>query len=160
VLPISEGIVKTQGNLNLAWVITWQHDTCEPRGHHEWQQFTMTIKESSWAHLTLVPSSTCMPWRTHRGWPEHYPNVHLWSMVGCHPTQRPLKLLSLRDRKKSQMRQYTTQTCSPGPEDRSFINLGRDYHLGAPNLRSRPVSTFLSSIHHFSLVAPPGVQLF
>jgi hypothetical protein len=32
-----------------------------------------------------------------RGWPPHYPSVHPLSTVGCRPTQRPSKLLSLRD---------------------------------------------------------------
>jgi hypothetical protein len=35
---------------------------------------------------------------------------------------------------KSHMRQYTIQTYSPGPDDRSLINTGGGYHLGAPNL--------------------------
>jgi hypothetical protein len=34
-----------------------------------------TIKELSWAHRTLVPSSTRKPQRVVHGWPEHYPNV-------------------------------------------------------------------------------------
>jgi hypothetical protein len=33
------------------------------------------------------------------------------------------------------------------------------YHLGASNLRSRPLSTFPSSILHFPLIAPPDLQL-
>jgi hypothetical protein len=32
-----------------------------------------------------------------RGWPMHYPFLHPLSMVGYYPTQRPLKLISLRD---------------------------------------------------------------
>jgi hypothetical protein len=31
------------------------------------------------------------------GWPPHYLTIHPLSIVGCHPTQRPLKLLSLQD---------------------------------------------------------------
>jgi hypothetical protein len=54
VSPISEGIVETWVNLNLARVITWQHNTHRPRRHPEWQQFMTTIKESSRAHLTQV----------------------------------------------------------------------------------------------------------
>jgi hypothetical protein len=36
VLPISEGIAKTRANLNLARIISRQHDTREPGGHHEY----------------------------------------------------------------------------------------------------------------------------
>jgi hypothetical protein len=70
VLSISEGIAETRANLNLARVITWQHDTTGPWRHHEWQQFMMTIKESSQAHLTLVHvfhvyASADTPWTAH-----------------------------------------------------------------------------------------------
>jgi hypothetical protein len=33
-------------------------------------------KKSSGSYLTLVLSSTRMPQRTHRGWPEHYHIIH------------------------------------------------------------------------------------
>jgi hypothetical protein len=70
VLPISEGIVETRANFNLARVITWQHNTHGPRKHQEWQQFMTTIKESSRAHLTLVHifhayASADTPWTAH-----------------------------------------------------------------------------------------------
>jgi hypothetical protein len=42
---------------------------------------------------------------------------------------------------------------------RALIDTGRGYHLGVPNLRSKPLSTFPSSILHFPLIAPPGLQL-
>jgi hypothetical protein len=56
--------------VNLAREITWQHYTCGPWRHHEWQQFMMTIKESSRAHLTLVHvfhayASVDKPWVAH-----------------------------------------------------------------------------------------------
>jgi hypothetical protein len=40
-----------------------------------------------------------------------------------------------------------------------LIDTGEGYHLGAPNLWSRPLSAFPSSILHFPLIAPPGLQL-
>jgi hypothetical protein len=51
----------------------------------------------NWAgsYLALVSSSTPMPRRTHRGWPEHYPIIHPWSEVRYRPTPRHMKLLSL-----------------------------------------------------------------
>jgi hypothetical protein len=59
----------------------------------------------------------------------------------------------------SRMRQYTTQTCSSGPDDRSLTDTGGGYHLGAPNVRLDHSPSFLSSILHFPLIAPPSLIL-
>jgi hypothetical protein len=67
----------------------------QARGHHEWQQFTTWPKSWAGSYLTIVPSFTRMPQRTHRGWIEHYPIVHPWSEVRYRPTCRHTKLLSL-----------------------------------------------------------------
>jgi hypothetical protein len=104
-------------------------------------------------------SSTRMPRWTHRGWPTHYLILHPLVMVGYLPSQWHTKLLSLRDPIKFRMPQYTTQTCSSGPYDRSLIDTGGGYHLEAPNFRSYHSSSFTSSILHFPLIAPPGLQL-
>jgi hypothetical protein len=37
---------------------------------------------------------------------------------------------------KSRMHQYTIQSYSPGPDDRSSIDTGEGYHIGALNLTS------------------------
>jgi hypothetical protein len=51
-------------------------------------------KSRAGSYLTLVPSSTCMPRWTHRGWPDTIPyNIH--KEVGYRPTRRHAKLLSL-----------------------------------------------------------------
>jgi hypothetical protein len=68
--PYLRVIAETRANLNLARVITRQHDTRRPKGHHRWQLFTTTIKESSRAHLTLVHvfhayASVDTPWTAH-----------------------------------------------------------------------------------------------
>jgi hypothetical protein len=158
VLPISEGIVETQANLNLTREITWQHDTREPWRQHEWQQFMTRSKSRAGSYLTLVPSFTRLPRWTHRGWPDTIPyNIH--KEVGYYPTRWHTKLLSLRDPIKSHMRQYPTQTCSSGLDDRSLTDTGGGYHFGAPNFRSDHSSSFSSSILHFPLIAPPGLQL-
>jgi hypothetical protein len=59
----------------------------------------------------------------------------------------------------ARMRQYTTQTCSLGPHDRSIIESGGGYHLGAPNIRLDHSLSILSSIPHCPLIAPPSLQL-
>jgi hypothetical protein len=116
------------------------------------------VKESGWSYLALVPSSMHMPWWTHRRWPDTIPyNIH--KEVRYHPTRRRMKLLSLRDPIKSRMRQYITQTCSSGPDDRSLTDTGRGYHLEALNFRSDHSSSFQSCILPFPLIAPPDLQL-
>jgi hypothetical protein len=154
VLPISEGITETRANLNLARVITWQHDTRGPEGHHGWQQFTTRSKSRAGSYLALVPSSTRMPQRTHRGWPDTIP-YHIHKEVRYRPTRWHMKLLSLRHLIKSRMHQYTTQTCSSGLDDRSLTDTGGGYHLEALNFRSDHLSSFPSSILPFPLIAPP-----
>jgi hypothetical protein len=42
---------------------------------------------------------------------------------------------------------------------RALIDTGGGYHLEAPNIRSHHSPSFPSSILHFSLIAPPGLQL-
>jgi hypothetical protein len=44
--PTSEGVTEIRINIHLAREITLPHDTREPRRHHEWPPFAMTIKES------------------------------------------------------------------------------------------------------------------
>jgi hypothetical protein len=94
-----------------------------------------------------------MPQRTHHGWPIHYPIVHPLGMVRQPISQWHTKLLSLWDSIKSRMRKYTTQTCSPGPDDQSLVDTGGGYHLGAQNFKSDHSPSFPSSILHFSLIA-------
>jgi hypothetical protein len=156
--PYPRVIVETRANLNFAREITWQHDTREPWRQHKWQQFKTRSKGRAGSYLALVSSSMHMPRWTHRGWPDTILyNIH--KEVSYHPTHRHMKLLSLWDPIKTRMRQYTTQTCSSGPNDRSLIDIGRGYHLGAPNFRSDHSSSFPSSILHFPLIAPPGLIL-
>jgi hypothetical protein len=64
---IYEGLVDIQINIHLAREITWEHDTREPRRHHEWPPFTMTIKESG---QILPHPSACLP--------RDNLNGHLW----------------------------------------------------------------------------------
>jgi hypothetical protein len=70
-----------------------------------------------------------------------------------------MKWLSLQEPKKSRMRQYTTQTGSPGLDDRSLMNSGKGYDFRALNLRSRPLLTFPFDILHFPLIAPTQSQI-
>jgi hypothetical protein len=117
----------------------------------------MWSKSQSGSYLALVPSFTCMPRWTHRGWPDTIPyNIH--KEVGYRPTRRHTKLFSLWEPIKSRMHQYTTQTCSSRPDDQSLIDTGGGYHFGALNFRSDHSSSFPSSILHFPLIALLGLQ--
>jgi hypothetical protein len=49
--------------------------------------------------------------------------------------------------------------CNRAQPTRALTNTSKGYHLGALNLWSRPLSTFLSSIPYFPLIAPPDLQL-
>jgi hypothetical protein len=112
----------------------------------------MWSKSRAGSSLALVPSSTRMPQRTHRGWPEHYPIVHPWSEVRYRPTHRHTKLLSLEI-------PYVTCLSIQTQPMWALTDTGRGYHLGALNFRLDHSSSFPSSILPFSLIALPGLQL-
>jgi hypothetical protein len=84
---------------------------------------------------------------------------HPWSTVGCHPTQRPLKLLSLRDSINPICTSIQLNACGNRAQPtQSLIDIGGCYHLRSSEYENRPVSTFPSGILYFPLVAPPGLM--
>jgi hypothetical protein len=111
------------------------------------------------SYLALVPSSTCMPRRTHRGWPEHYPIIHPWSEVRYRPTHRYTKLISLGIPYVPYASVHFKCLFNRAQPMWALINTGGGYHLGALNIRSNPSSSFPSSILHFPLIALPSLQL-
>jgi hypothetical protein len=141
--------------INLTRVKTRQHDTRRPGGHHDWQQFTMWPKSWVGSYLALAPSSTCMPRRTHCGWPEHYPIIHLWSEVRYRPTHRHMKLPSLGISYVSYAPVHFKCLFNRAQLMWAFIDTGGGYHLGAPNIRLDHSSSFPSNILHFPLIARP-----
>jgi hypothetical protein len=155
--PISEGVAEIQINSHIARyqpvntthvshegtrVATFHDDyqRVEPGPPYPSVVFhAKTLTGSPWVARTL---SQC----------------HLWSTVGCRPTQRPSKLLSLRDPMNpvcasTQLNAY----CSMAQSTRSLIDTSGDYHLRCSEYKNRPLSTFPFGILHFSLVAPPGL---
>jgi hypothetical protein len=128
-------------------------------GHHEWQPFTTWPKSRARSYLTLVPSSTRMPRRTHRGWPR--------ALSHCTPVKQG-KVSS--NSSTNEATQFRDSICPYASVHFKYlfirtqpmwalIDTGGGYHLGVPKLWSRPLSTFPSSILHFPLIALPGLQL-
>jgi hypothetical protein len=105
-----------------------------------------------------VPSSTRMPRWTHRGWPDTIPyNIH--KEVGYRPTWRHMKLLSLGIPYISYASVHFKCLFIRTEPTQALNNTGGGYHLRALNFRSDHSSSFPSSILHFPLIAPPGLQL-
>jgi hypothetical protein len=115
-------------------------------------------KSRAGSYLTLVPSSTRMPQRTHRGWPDTIPyNIH--KEVGYRPTRQHTKLLSLGIPYVPYVSVHFKCLFIRTQPMRAINDTSRGYHLGALNLRSGHSSSFPSSILHFPLIAPSGLIL-
>jgi hypothetical protein len=67
------------------------------------------------------------------------------------------KILGLRDPIKSRMCQYASQTCPPGPDDRSLTDMGGGFHLRAPNLTSDHSQPSHSVSSTSLYLIPPGL---
>jgi hypothetical protein len=100
-----------------------------------------------------------MPRRTHHGWPMHYPIVHPLGMVGYLLSRRYTTLLILGIPSILYALVHFKCLFIRTQPMRALINTGEGYHLGALNIRSDHSPSFPSSILHFPLIAPPGLQL-
>jgi hypothetical protein len=116
-------------------------------------------KSRAESYLTLVTSSTRMPQQTHHGWPKYYPIIHTWSEVTYHPTPQHTKLLSFGTPYVPYASVHFKCLFNRAQPMWAINNTGGGYHRGAPNIRSDHSSSFPSSILHFPLIAPPGLQL-
>jgi hypothetical protein len=97
-----------------------------------------------------VKTSTGSPWVA-----QTLSHCHPWSTVRCRPTQRPSKLLSLRDPINYVCASTQLNACcNRAQSTRSLIDTGGGYHLRSSEYENRPLSTFPSGILHFPLVAP------
>jgi hypothetical protein len=157
--PMTEGVTEIRIKSQPCKGINLTTRHTQAQRHHEWQPFTMWPKSWVRSYLALVLSSMRMPRRTHHGWPEHYPIVHLWSEVRYHPPHRHTKLLSLGIPYVSYALVHFKCFFIRTQLTRALIDTGGGYHLTVPNLWSRPFSTFPSSILHFPLIAPHDLQL-
>jgi hypothetical protein len=118
-----------------------------------------TVKETIKAHLTLVHvfhayASPNTPWVAHalsHCTPVRYGRIAFISAIYdvtqfgdsiCHVCISIFQMLVHSD-----------------PTDVGLNRHRRGYHLGASNFRSDHSSSFPSSILHFPLIAPPGLQL-
>jgi hypothetical protein len=117
------------------------------------------VKETIRAHLTLVHvfhaySSADTPWVDHTL--SHYTPVRygrIASFSAAHDATQfrdSICLVCVSTFKCLFIRTQST---------RALIDTGRGYHLEAPNIRSDHSPSFPSSILHFPLIAPSGLQL-
>jgi hypothetical protein len=137
VSPISKGFVET-------WV---NSHPCKGNNLTRWHMwttkgtrvatFTTTIKELG--RVTPFPSVRFprdTPHKTIRVWPLHYPGMHHYRGGEGSSNSVTIKAIMFEGFHRARMHQYTTQSCSPGPDDWSITNTGGGYHLEAPNLTS------------------------
>jgi hypothetical protein len=157
--PMPEGVTEIWINSQPCKGINLTTWNTQAQRHDEWQPFMTWPKSRTRSYVALVSSSTRMPQRTHRGWPKDYPIVHPWNEVRYHPTRRHMKLLSLGIPYAPYALVHFKCLFIRTQPTRALIDTGGGYHLRAPNLRSRPLSTFPPSILYFPQIAPPGLQL-
>jgi hypothetical protein len=115
--PISEGVAEIRINIHLAREIIWQHDTRGSQRHHEWPRFTMTIKESSRTHLTLVHAFHVIPHRASVGGPRtiSYTSVRYSRVLSNSMTVEATMFVGLH---KPRMRYYIIKAWSTRPNRR------------------------------------------
>jgi hypothetical protein len=117
------------------------------------------VKETIRAHLTLVHvfhvyASAHTPWVAHAL--SHYTSVRYGRIASVSVAYDA-----------TQFGDFTCPVCVSTfkclfirtQPTRSLIDTGGGYHLDAPNIRSDHSPSFPSSILHFPLIAPPGLQL-
>jgi hypothetical protein len=138
-------------NLTTRHTLDWRH--------HEWQQFTTWQKSRARSYLALVSSSMRMSWRTHLGGPNTISLYTHKAKVRYPPTCRHVMLLSLGIPYVQYALIYFKCLFIRTQLTQTLIDTGGGYHLGVLNFQSRPLSTLPSSILHFPLIAPPGLQL-
>jgi hypothetical protein len=99
-----------------------------------------------------------MPRQTYRGWPDTILyNIH--KEVGYRPTRWHAKLLSLGIPYVPYASVHFKCLFIQTQPTWALINKGGGYHFVALNIISDHLSSFPSSILHFPLISPPGLQL-
>jgi hypothetical protein len=90
------------------------------------QNHSSTLETKSWFHSdrSARPSS----------WATSFSHQHPPYSSGYGFDQAVTKATRFTRPHKSCMRQYTTQTCSLGLDDRSLTDMGKGYHGGAQNI--------------------------
>jgi hypothetical protein len=157
--PISEGVIEIWINSHLAREnnLTTRHTwaTQAPRAATFRDDYQRVEPGPPYSSAVLhTKTSTGRPWVA---WT--LSQCHPWSTLGCHPTQRSSKLLSLQGH--INLICSSTQLnacCSRVQPTRSLIDTGGGYHLRSSEYEIRPLSTFPSGIPHFPLVVPPDLK--
>jgi hypothetical protein len=137
-------------------VTTWQHDTREPYMHNKWPQFTMTIKESSRAHRTLVQVFHVIPRRASVGGPHTIPMSSV-KYSGVPSNSAAVKATKFTGPHKSRMQQYIINLVHRGQTIGPQSTQVGSTTFGALNMKTFHSPPFPFGILHFSLVAPPSL---
>jgi hypothetical protein len=120
----------------------------------------MTIKESSWAHHTLVQIFLVIPWWASVGGPTLSQCTSV-KHSGLSSNSMTVEATKFVEPHKSCLREYIINACcSRAQPTQSLIDTGRGYLHRCFEHENRPFSPFPSGILHFSLVAPPGLKLW
>jgi hypothetical protein len=156
--PISEGVTEIRINITLQGInlATWHTWTTKASRVTTFRDNYQRVKSGPPYPSIVFHTKTSLgsPWVART-----LSQCHLWSTVGCHPTQRPSKLLSLWNPIKPICASTQLNACcNRAQPTQSLIDTGGGYHLRSSEYENRPLSTFQSGILHFPLVAPPGLM--
>jgi hypothetical protein len=154
--PISEGVVEIQINSQPYKGINLTTQHTQARRAPRVTTIHDEVKETIRAHLTLVHvfhvyASADTPWVAHAL--SHYTPVmygRIASILVAHDATQFGDFICVGTFKCLFIQTRPT---------RAITGTGGDYHLGAPNIRSDHSPSFPSSILHFSLIAPPGLNI-
>jgi hypothetical protein len=111
----------------------WEHDTRGSRRHHEWPQFTTTIRESSRAHLSLVHVLHVIPRRAFVGGPHTIPYTP-WRYGRVLSNSATVDANKFMGPHKSRMRQYIINA-RRGP----WLTQVGGYHFQGSEHENRPL---------------------
>jgi hypothetical protein len=137
--PISEGVAEIWINIHLASDKPDNTTHVSPKTSRVATVYDNDQRVKPGPHYPSkrLPRDTAL--RAIRGWPMHYPFYYPRGIVGYRPTQWPTKLLSLRDSINPVCVNTKSMLVHLDPTNVSLNRHKRGYHLGAPNLWSRPL---------------------
>jgi hypothetical protein len=111
----------------------------------------MRSKSQAGSYLALVPSSTRMPRRTHRGWPDTI-LYNINKVVGYRPIRRHTKLLSLVIPYISYASVHFKCLFIQTQPTQALIDIGGGYHLGPTLIRTQLLYVSAQSWNNINII--------